>query len=98
MEKTKYKTLKSRPGAMKRKEKMIMAERERFDKNLALLAFGRDQRYDGQPKGSSPSVEDQNIQDADLLEARKKTSARWTAIREHISRTMEIIDQKITAK
>ncbi|KAI9814816.1 MAG: hypothetical protein M1827_003082 [Pycnora praestabilis] len=32
------KSLKSRPGAMKRKEKLEMIERERFDKNMAQMA------------------------------------------------------------
>lgn len=38
--KIRHKSLKSRPGAMKRREKLEKLERERFSKNMAQLAAG----------------------------------------------------------
>ncbi|TAQ87295.1 hypothetical protein B7494_g4396 [Chlorociboria aeruginascens] len=38
--KIKHKSLKSRPGAMKKREKLERMERERFGKNMAILATG----------------------------------------------------------
>ncbi|KAF2493585.1 hypothetical protein BU16DRAFT_513606 [Lophium mytilinum] len=46
MAKIRHKSLKSRPGAMKRKEKIEQLERERFGKNLAQMM------------GSTPSQQD----------------------------------------
>ena len=36
--KVKYKSLKSRPGAGKRKEQLVAMERERFARNMAIMA------------------------------------------------------------
>ncbi len=91
-------SLRSRPGAMKRKEKLMMAERARFDKNLALLAFGPGKTSVGELEVSSQTNEDQNTLSVGPLESTKRNKARWTAIREHISRTMETVDRKPTSR
>lgn len=83
-----HKSLKSRPGAGKKKEKLLQLERERFAKNLALMAtrrqdtqvdpsVGRRQKDDGRPHpGMSTS-------DANSIKA------RWAAIRAFANQHME---------
>lgn len=95
--KTRHRSLKSRPGAMKRKEKLLVAERQRFDQNLAMMAFGPD---NANIKHQLPpdAKEDQNIQSANHLGTTDRTRAKWTAIREHILRTMETKDHIPTPK
>lgn len=79
------KSLKSKPGAMKRKEKLERGERERFGKNLAVIM------------GSRVAVEE-NIQDAgtvrDGAEAAvaaqpSATAGRFAALRAWVGTNME---------
>ena len=48
--KVRHKSLKSRPGAGKKREKVLAAERERFARNLGLMAGG-----DGEGHGQGES-------------------------------------------
>lgn len=74
----KHKSLKSRPGAGKKREKLLAAERERFARNLGLMAgaeadvqVARDEGnkgHDGEGGGSRQ---------------------RWAAIRRHIEENVE---------
>lgn len=77
--KIKHKSLKSRPGAGRRKEKLVADERERFAKNLALMAAG------------SGTVSAGATPDVDMAGDRKEKGSadRWAAIRGFISQTME---------
>ncbi|EON67185.1 hypothetical protein W97_06438 [Coniosporium apollinis CBS 100218] len=50
-----HKSLKSRPGAMKRKEKLERAERERFGRNMAQMAVGQ-QRQEGAGEAAVPGT------------------------------------------
>ena len=96
--KVKHKSLKSRPGAMKRKEKLMTAERERFAKNLALMAAGSNEAVKvvdtSKPQegkysstdGAPPSI-------PGGAEALSASRAKWAAIRDHIGRTMETMDR-----
>ncbi|KKK18705.1 hypothetical protein P175DRAFT_0455370 [Aspergillus ochraceoroseus IBT 24754] len=69
----KQKTLKHKPGAMKRKEKLEKLERERFAKNMAQMS-------NMQPAPAPTSKPD---------EGAGSVSNRWAALRGFISQTME---------
>ena len=82
----KHKSLKSRPGAGKKKEKLVAMERERFARNLAAMASGsgsRDAALDGgmvvEGKGEG--------EEGDGTKGR--SAERWAAIRGFICQTME---------
>jgi hypothetical protein len=71
------KSMKSRPGAMKRREKIDLGERERFAKNMAqmaasTIASNSEADMTGQPKGPAAA-----------------TSHRWAALRGFIAQTLE---------
>ena len=66
------KSMKSRPGAGKRREKVVAMERERFAKNLAVMtAVGRDGESNEEGEG----------REAEQEKARRE---RWAAIRRFI--------------
>jgi hypothetical protein len=67
------KSMKSRPGALKRREKVDQGERERFAKNLAEM------------NGKRVDPGESSITPADGQQAHN----RWAALREFISQTME---------
>jgi hypothetical protein len=69
------KSLKSRPGAQKRKSKLEEAERRRFEQNLAQLTSAA--------KPSTSGI----VTSIDA--ASSSVSSRWTALRGFISQTME---------
>ncbi|KAL9016853.1 MAG: hypothetical protein Q9185_005803 [Variospora sp. 1 TL-2023] len=73
-----HKSLKSRPGAMKKKEKIITMEMDRFNKNMAQMAIM-------QPSGGT-AHNGQQPEDADHA---LQTGARWAALRSFIQQTME---------
>lgn len=82
------KSLKSRPGAGKRREKVVQMERERFAKNLAVMAAGGSQV--GAGVGPVPGDE-QGGQDQDeggaIIENDEQERARherWAAIRQFV--------------
>lgn len=75
--KIRHKSLKHKPGAMKRKEKLERMERERFGKNMAQLnAAGNLQQ------ASIPDVAAADV-------AKSSTGNRWAALRGFINATME---------
>ncbi|QSZ35384.1 hypothetical protein DSL72_008254 [Monilinia vaccinii-corymbosi] len=76
--KIKHKSMKSRPGATKKREKLEAMERERFGKNMAQLAVVAEEK----PKGATV-VEGQEVP------ATSGTANRWAALRAFISQTME---------
>jgi hypothetical protein len=78
----KHKSLKHRPGAMKRKEKLDAAERDRFGKNMAQMVVSESAPATG---GAPPTSASADI----------STSGRWAALRSFISQTM---DQKLEFK
>lgn len=75
------KSLKSRPGATKRKEKLERMERERFGKNMAQLAVGAGAPALA-PAGTAAAVTGETSQPSG-------TASRWAALRGFISQTME---------
>lgn len=81
--KIRHSSLKSRPGAMKRKEKLERMERERFGKNMLaqLTAAGKkDKVVESGDGGASESVEGSKT---------NATASRWAALRGFITQTME---------
>lgn len=82
--KIKQKSMRSRPGATKRREKLERMERERFGKNMAQLVTGNTQEYKNsttipiQVEGTEGAQAQSNI-----------TSSRWAALRGFILQTME---------
>ena len=65
------KSLKSRPGAMKKREKVVKGERERFEKNLAgMLALGN----------AGEQQEGEDTQDGGAV------MDRWKALRAHLEK------------
>ncbi|KAL0938582.1 uncharacterized protein CTRU02_205192 [Colletotrichum truncatum] len=88
--KVRHKSLKSRPGALKRKEKVVKGEMQRFGASMAALAA-----VPGAPAPASASAEGGNAAMADVgsagaaADASSATANRWAALRKHISNTME---------
>lgn len=83
-----HKSLKSRPGAMKKKELLISMEKERFNKNMAQMM----QSYHGKgEEKDSTSISD----------AKGEGRSKWAAIRGFIQQTMEqrpVMDQSQDTK
>ena len=76
----------------------MIAERERFAKNLALMASGpidSAQRRQGGPMKLVHEKETQSDAEAETL---SRSRVRWIAIRDHISRTMETKDSRFSSK
>lgn len=68
--------MKSKPGAMKRKEALLNVERERFNKNMAQMAsLDVDHAKMGKPEVTSDN--------------KSCTASRWQALRGFIQQTME---------
>ncbi|KZF26766.1 hypothetical protein L228DRAFT_235790 [Xylona heveae TC161] len=74
-----HKSLKSRPGAMKRKDKLEKMEMERFARNMAQMVESR-------PNQPSSNDAASSVQAAPTPST---TSDRWAALRGFISQTME---------
>ncbi|KAF2091301.1 hypothetical protein K490DRAFT_54194 [Saccharata proteae CBS 121410] len=82
------KSLRSRPGAMKRKEKMEKVERERFGRNLARIQAGQVTQQDG-AGGQEMAVEAGDGGGAVAAAGVAPTADRWAALRGFIQGTME---------
>ncbi|OAP62394.1 hypothetical protein AYL99_04597 [Fonsecaea erecta] len=77
------KSMKSRPGALKRREKLDKGERDRFAKNMAQLAA---------PKpisGGAAEAAGSGVGGQDTTTAIPSTSERWAVLRGFISQTLE---------
>ncbi|KEZ46374.1 hypothetical protein SAPIO_CDS0686 [Scedosporium apiospermum] len=74
--KVRHKSLKSRPGALKRKEKIVRGEMERFGESMARLVAG------GGATGGLGGGEGEK-------KAANPTGNRWAALKGYISATME---------
>jgi hypothetical protein len=85
--KTRHKSLKSRPGALKKKEKLVRGEMERFGKSLAQLQQMTAQQQGGMDvEGEGPEGTQTETAPVPAVSA---TSNRWAALRGFISATME---------
>ena len=74
--KIQHKSLKSKPGVMKRKDRLERMEKERFGKNMAQMAI---------LPSSVPQSSDLNIP----ILTKSTISDRWAALRSFIDQTME---------
>ncbi|OLE51932.1 MAG: hypothetical protein AUG51_20535 [Acidobacteria bacterium 13_1_20CM_3_53_8] len=72
------KSIKSRPGAMKRREKLDQGERERFARNMAQMAVST---VPSSPQGGG-AAQSEGV-------AAPATSQRWAALRGFIAQTLE---------
>ena len=77
--KIKHKSVRTRPGAQKRREKLEKMERERFGKNMAQLTTAVPAVA---PAAEAPAAEAGAAAPA-------PTASRWEALRGFISQTME---------
>lgn len=73
----KQKTLRHKPGALKRREKLEKVERDRFAKNMAQMS-GLQSTAQATPSDTAMDTADAN-----------PTASRWSALRSFISQTME---------
>lgn len=74
-----HKSLKSKPGTMKKKERLEKLEMDRFSKNLAQMAHVTRTLH-----SSAPSAEMMQVEDAG-----KGSSQRWAALRGYIQSTLD---------
>lgn len=87
--KIRHKSLKSRPGALKRKEKVVKGEMERFGRSLAQLASVPATSTRTMTDGGKD--QDMGVEETQTVApvAPSATSNRWAALRGFISATME---------
>ncbi|KAI4241176.1 MAG: hypothetical protein L6R40_004712 [Gallowayella cf. fulva] len=69
-----HRSLKTKPGAMKKKEKIISQEKDRFNKNMAQMATVR--------PSSNAEPDASNGTDS-------QSAAKWAALRNFVQQTME---------
>ncbi|GJC83231.1 hypothetical protein ColLi_06068 [Colletotrichum liriopes] len=84
--KVRHKSLKSRPGALKRKEKVVRGEMQRFGASMAALASVP--AASAAVPASKMAVEKPAAAETDEATP-NATANRWAALRKHISSTME---------
>ncbi|OIW34747.1 hypothetical protein CONLIGDRAFT_20427 [Coniochaeta ligniaria NRRL 30616] len=89
--KVRHKSLKSRPGALKKKETLVKGEMERFGKSLAQLAAVQGTRAEGADVevGESGRENGGGETQTQTQSAPSATANRWAALRGFISATME---------
>ncbi|KAK2769831.1 hypothetical protein FQN53_005854 [Emmonsiellopsis sp. PD_33] len=80
----KHKSLKHKPGAMKRKEKLDRLERERFAKNLAQMAGSSSSSGQGESQAQAQTQAQTQVQPS-----AEPTANRWAALRSFITQTMD---------
>ncbi|KAL9597443.1 MAG: hypothetical protein Q9219_005135 [cf. Caloplaca sp. 3 TL-2023] len=74
-----HRSLKSKPGAMKKKEKIMKMEKDRFNQNLAQMALWQGSNKDHGDDAGRHS----------LTGASSPADTKWAAIRSFIQQTME---------
>ncbi|KAK1833742.1 ribosome biogenesis protein SLX9-domain-containing protein [Podospora conica] len=85
-----HRSLKSRPGALKRKERVVRAEMERFGRSLAhMTAAGEELEKKQQQQATTQSGEAMETETQNQGAAPSATASRWAALRGQISQTME---------
>ncbi|KAG6108423.1 hypothetical protein E4U14_003670 [Claviceps sp. LM454 group G7] len=91
--KIRHRSLSSKKGALRRKEKLVRGEMKRFGASMAVLAArvkDENGRADGEDDTSMQGVQEQVSGDAQAASAAQgPTSNRWAALRGYISSTME---------
>lgn len=80
------KSLRSKPGAMKRKERLERGERERFGRNLAVIMGSRgEETVDVRVKGQGGEVE----VEVEVAKEGSSTAGRFAALRAWVGTNME---------
>jgi len=87
--KTRHKSLGSRPGALKRKEKVVRGEMERFGESMARLVGGVGQGQGRKPTERTAAVGGREEGEGEKKQDATSTESRWAALRGYISMTME---------
>ena len=96
--KIRHKSLKSKKGALKRKERVVKGEMERFGVSMARLTGTPEERKRVKtPAGirghddeaEMDGQEDQTVEKTAPAQAAPATANRWAALRGYISATME---------
>ena len=77
----KQKTLKQKPGALKRRQNLEKVERDRFARNMAQMS--------AMDTTTAPHAEGNHHQNNNTTEEINGTSNRWAALRSFISQTIE---------
>ena len=80
----KHKSLRSRPGAGKKKEALVAMERDRFARNLAEMCAGSSSAS----QDPAASAEGEGVVGG-AVGAERGSADRWAAIRGFISQTMD---------
>ncbi|EGO51955.1 hypothetical protein NEUTE1DRAFT_89802 [Neurospora tetrasperma FGSC 2508] len=95
MGRVRHKSLKTRPGALKRKEKVVKTEMDRFGRSLAQLATVKEPAA-AAAAAAAPAMEVEQqqqqptqTQGAQATTQQPATTNRWAALRGFISATME---------
>ncbi|KAL8992523.1 MAG: hypothetical protein Q9169_007035 [Polycauliona sp. 2 TL-2023] len=81
--KIRHRSLKSKPGAMKKKEKVIAMEKERFNRNMAQMANAVQNQSDKE------GAMDASHGTAVGSDGKSQSQSKWAALRNHIQQTME---------
>lgn len=95
MGRVRHKSLKTRPGALKRKEKVVKTEMDRFGRSLAQLATVKEPPAAAAATTPAMEVEQQQQQPTQTqgtqmtTQQQPATTNRWAALRGFISATME---------
>ena len=85
-----HKSLRTRPGALKRKEKLVKGEMERFGRSLAQLANVSSSAAAAGSGGEGEKMQTEAGQGQGQTQTETAgTSSRWAALRGFISATME---------
>jgi Ribosome biogenesis protein SLX9 len=92
--KVRHRSLKSKPGALKRKEMIVKGEMERFGVSMARLVSIEETREargtmlsGGSDRGGPGGEKNSAVQESSMPAA--ATTNRWAALRNYISSTME---------
>lgn len=73
-----HRSLKSKPGAMKKREKIISMEKDRFNRNMAQMAAVQ-----------SPASGQIDTSQSTSTGADGQSRSKWAALRSHIQQTMD---------
>ncbi|PSR92263.1 ribosome biogenesis protein SLX9-domain-containing protein [Coniella lustricola] len=88
-----HKSLGSKPGALKKKERLVRGEMERFGLSLAQLSSVRENGEDGAAAAAVPAVADTSMAGTEAQQQphpqQSTTANRFAALRGFISATME---------
>ena len=90
--KVRHRSLKHKPGAMKRKEKLVKGEMGRFQGNLAQLAAVREDAVPSgkmEVEGGEEDAAAAERKTPEQAPAKTSTKNRWAMLRGFIENTME---------